>query len=263
MSIGFISESAVEYHSKANRYLSSHQLIDYMKSPYGYWYKHNVASKQPEPSAFFIGRAVHKYVLEGAEAFGREYIVGGPINPKTGKSYGVGTQKYQEWLDEIGGKGLVGITEEDAELIKTANKSVYSHLEADKLLSEGFAEGVVRSEYCGVGCQIRLDWFNPSRGIIDLKTCRNLDRFAYDFKDYWYANQMSFYREVYKSAFGEDCQTWIVACELSEPYRTGVFLVGDKTLEDARIKNEDGIARFVRSRYCGEYPTEYEDVRIL
>ena len=41
---------------------------------------------------------------------------------------------------------------------------------------------MVRAEYGGVACQARIDWLNPidGRGIVDLKTCDNLDDFERD-----------------------------------------------------------------------------------
>jgi hypothetical protein len=52
------------------------------------------------------------------------------------------------------------------------------------LLSEGVPEGVVRAEYCGVPCQSRMDWFDPHRGIADLKTCDDLMWFEADARRY-------------------------------------------------------------------------------
>lgn len=48
--------------------------------------------------AFQIGRAVHTMVLEGGDAFDRTYAIGGPINPRTGKSFGSTSQAYQDCL---------------------------------------------------------------------------------------------------------------------------------------------------------------------
>ena len=52
------------------------------------------------------------------------------------------------------------------------------------------AEGVVRAEYRGVPCQIRMDWFSPKHGIVDLKTCDSLKWFENDCRRYGYIFQM-------------------------------------------------------------------------
>ena len=67
------------------------------------------------------------------------------------------------------------LDDEQAALIENMNAAVRAHEHAAALLADGVAEGVVRAEYCGVPCQARLDWLNPERGIVDLKTCDNLD----------------------------------------------------------------------------------------
>ena len=45
-----------------------------------------------------MGRAAHCLILEGRNAFDREYVVtDGPINPRTGESYGRNTKTFAEW----------------------------------------------------------------------------------------------------------------------------------------------------------------------
>lgn len=259
----FIWEESNVYHAQAADFLSSHQLTDYIQSPINYWYKRNVTKDKPEPASFFTGRAVHQLILEGEEVFNANYIVGGPINERTGKPYGTDTIKYREWLAENGAEGKAGLSETDYELIDTCRKSVTAHAIASGLLMVGFPEAVVRAEYMGTPCQIRIDWFNPAKGIVDLKTCRNIDRFHLDFNDYLYANQLSFYQEVFKARFGEKPEVFIIAAEVSEPYRTGVYRICDSTLSEARHQNEAFIPKFVESKTTGVYPTRYEDMRIL
>ena len=64
------------------------------------------------------------------------------------------------------------------------------------LLEYGEPEGVVRADYCGMPCQIRMDWFEPHHGIVDLKTCDDLTWFEADARRYGYAHQLAFYRAV-------------------------------------------------------------------
>lgn len=259
----FIWEESGVYHAQAADYLSSHQLADYIRSPYSYWYKRNVAEKKPELPAFTLGRAVHQYILEGEEVFSQHYVTGGPVNERTGKPYGTDTKKYADWLSEQAAEGKEGINETDYNTAQVCATNVHAHTFAGILLEKGFAEAVIRAEYCNVPCQIRMDWFNPDQGLIDLKTCRNIDRFAYDFKDYMYANQMSFYQEVFNAKFGYRPDVFVIAAEVMEPYRVGVWKVTDGTLGEARLQNETHIPKFFESKRTEVYPTLYEDLRLL
>lgn len=259
----FVWESAEEYHAQAAEYLSSHQLTDYIKSPVNYWYQRNVAEKKPESAAYFLGRAVHQLVLEGDEVFNAHYIVGGPINERTGKPFGTDTQKYRDWLAENGAEGKSGLSETDWNTIASCRDAARAHNVARGLLDSGFPEAVVRADYCDTPCQIRIDWFNPNGWIVDLKTCRNIDRFEYDAKDFLYFNQMSFYQEVFNAYFKFKPDVFMIAAEVTEPYRVGVYRISDSTLAEARYQNEAFIPKFNESKQTGIYPTRYEEMRIL
>lgn len=259
----FIWEESSVYHAQAADYLSSHQLTDYIRSPYTYWYKRNVAEKKAEAPSFFLGRAVHQYILEGEEVFNEHYITGGPINERTGKPYGTETKKYAEWLAEQEAEGKEGISDTDFQTAQVCSANVRAHKVARVLLEKGFGEATVRAGYMHVPCQIRMDWFNPELGLVDLKTCRNIDRFSYDFKDFLYANQMSFYQEVFNSQFGYKPSVFVIATEVTEPYRVGVFKLTDGTLAEARLQNETYIPKFMESKRTEVYPTLYEELRLL
>lgn len=258
----FIWETSDVYHSKAQDYLSSHQLMSYIKSPIGY-----IRRKQQPPadsSSFFLGRAVHTMILEGGEVFFKQYVIGGPVNEKTGKPYGTNTIKYQEWLDNLAVQNKEGVSETDFLTIETAENCVHSHAIANDLLDYGFPEATVRATYNGIECQIRIDWYNfKKQCIVDLKTTRNIEKFPYDFRDYLYANQLSFYQNVFNCRFGFYPEVYIIAAEIAEPFRVGVFKITDGTLEDAREVNEGNMVKFMESKRSGRYPTLYEDLRVL
>ena len=90
----------------------SHLLADFRESPALYRRKVSGEITESESSAFVMGRAAHCLILEGGNAFDREYVVtDGPINPRTGESYGRNTKAFAEWAatqerEIISGKGL-------------------------------------------------------------------------------------------------------------------------------------------------------------
>ena len=251
-------EPADAYHAKAGEYLSSHQLADFRRNPLLYHKKQCGLIKDEDRPAYFIGRATHTLILEGRNAYEHEYAVGGPINPKTGAPYGSRTKKFQEWADA---QGKPVLTDEQAALIEEMNATVHAHQHAADLLSGGEAEGVVRTEYCGMASQIRLDWLNPARGIVDLKTCDNLDWLQMDARTYEYVHQLAFYRAVLACVVETLLPVYLIAVEKREPFRCGVWRMGEDVLGIGQKDNEEAIARLKDSRERDHWPTGYEDIR--
>ena len=113
-------------------------------------------------------------------------------------------------------------------------------------LAEGVAEGVVRAEYCGRQCQIRIDWLNVHQGIVDLKTVDELTWFEADAKRYGYVHQVAFYRAVLAQVIGVAMPVFFIAVEKKEPYRCGVWKVTEDSLLSAQQENEADISRLQR-----------------
>lgn len=259
-------EPASIYHAKAKSFLSSHQLIDFMRSPLLYWKKRSGLISEIESAAYFVGRAAHTRILEGRDVYEREYAIGGPINPATGKPFGATTKKFLEWQEE---QKKPVIPFDKAELIENMHSGVRQNPYASELLAHGTAEGVVRTNYCNTPCQIRIDWFNPDHGIVDLKTCDDLTWFENDARKFDYAKQMAFYQSVLDTAHGispsADNQTpvYIVAVEKKEPFRCGVWQVVRETLTHARHTNEAAISRLKLAESKDEWLTGFEELRYL
>lgn len=254
------SESADIYHSRAGEYLSSHLLADFRKCPLLYFKKRAGLIEDRDRPAYLIGRAVHTLALEGEEQFQREYAVGGPINPKTGAPYGSNTKAFAEWAARCGKSVL---TDSQYELVRSMAESVRRHNVVGNLLADGIAEGVVRTEYGGLPCQIRMDWLHDRMGIVDLKTCDDLTWFEADARRFGYVHQMAFYREVLARAGGKRVPVQFVAVEKKEPYRTGVWIVSDDALAAATRENDAAIERLRRCLESESWPTGYEECRVF
>src|SRR5689334_9738409 len=89
-----ICEPASAYHAQASEFLSSHALADFRRCPLLYRQKQLGQVQDEDRPAYLIGRAVHTLALEGDAAFDAQYVVGGPINPKTGQPFGAGTKAF-------------------------------------------------------------------------------------------------------------------------------------------------------------------------
>ncbi len=258
-----IHEDANVYHSrsKSGEFLSSHILGDFRKSPALYRKKMMGEITETESAAFAIGRATHSLILEGRNAFDKDYVVSdGPINPKTGESFGKTTKAYGEWLASQEKEIISG---KDYGFILKLQRSVWLHPIASELLRSGVAEGVVRAEYFGMKCQIRMDWFSTKYGLVDLKTCDDLQFFEYDCKRYGYMHQLAFYRDIIKQATGQIVPVHIIAVEKKEPNSTGVWKLTEEAMDSAAFTNRSAIGKLKECYSSDVWPTGYEDLRIL
>jgi hypothetical protein len=214
--------------------------------------------------AYLVGAATHVMTLEGVDRFWSEYVVGGPINPKTERPYGSETKAFRDWAKE---QGKPVLSDEQYALVCQLYNAVKAHAVAAELLREGIAEGVLRTDYNGIQCQARLDWFSPAHGIVDLKTCEDLSNFASDAMRYKYANQMAFYRSAYCLASGiadvNQVPVFLIAVEKREPYRCGVWNVCHFLLEKSQADNEEYMRQLAVSRCNNVWPTNYEGLRTL
>jgi len=254
-------ESADDYHAKANRFLSSHQLLDFIKCPWLYRKKAIGLVEDSDSASYLIGRAAHVRILEGRDAYETAFALGGPINPKTSKPFGAGTKAFTEWA-EVQGKSVLSYDQLD--LVEQMASGVAMNDEAVDLLLYGQAEGVVRVPYCGTPCQIRLDWLHPHRGIVDFKTCDDLTWFEADARRFSYHRQMAFYRAVLAQVLdGLLVPVYLIAVEKKEPFRCGVWRVSDDTLTIAQRENEAAIRRLLSCRERNEWSTGYEAIRLL
>ena len=258
-SIDFLlRESDAEYREKSKAYLTSHTLADFRKCPLLYWQRQQGLIPDEDRPAYLLGRAAHVLILEGRGRFDAEYAVGGPVNARTGKPYGVNTQAYADWA---AAQGRPVITEEQFALLVNLTTGVRSHAIAAELLSDGVPEGVVRADYCGRPCQARLDFFNPARGIVDLKTCDDLTWLEADARRFGYAYQFAFYHALVAWFVARETPVYVIAVEKKPPFRCGVWRMSDQALAVARQENEAAIARLRQCEISGTWPTGYEEVR--
>lgn len=255
----FIQEPDEIYHGQAAHYLSSHQLIDFIRCPFLHHQKKRGLIVAKETDAYMVGKAAHVRILEGTETFQGRYCLDWPCNaegvPMDGR-----TKAVKEWKARQTQYPLIP---RDVALIEQMAQGVALNDHAVELLSHGIAEGVVRTSYNGHACQIRIDWVNPEHGIVDLKTCDDLTYFEADARKYKYPNQMAFYQAVLKEILGFWVPVYLIAIEKKQPFRAGVWLVTDDCLAAARHDNEQAMERLAFCRTKNLWPTGYEEVRLL
>lgn len=258
----FIREPGDVYRARRDEYLTSHQLLDFAACPLLYKKKQAGLVSEPRREAYLVGAAAHCLTLEGRAEFESHFQVGGPINPKTDRPYGRETKAYADWERE---QAKACLSDEQFALVCSVTSAVQGHAIAAELLRHGCAEGVLRGDFpeLGLKAQARFDWFSPTDGIIDLKTCEDLDRFEEDAKRFGYACQMAFYRTLYYLLTKRLPPVRLIAVEKREPYRVGVWRISDTALNGAEQVNAFAIRELKRSRQSNVWPTGYESERTI
>ena len=262
-----IQEPDEIYHARSStgKILSSHGLAYFRDCPRKYqkWIKGELPFEQTP--ALLLGQAAHCLILEGWDKFNSSFTCKSPINEKTGKPYGPTSQKYLDWVSTQEKKV---ITEDQWQLCLKMGEAVAHHpfVKSRALLKRenGVPEAVVRAKYEGVESQIRMDFLNTNnKMMIDLKTCGNLTYFEHDAKRFKYIHQMAFYRSVFEEATGDRLPVWFIAVEKIEPYRVGIWEIGQEALSLADLENREAIKQLeqFKKSNCENWPTGYENVR--
>lgn len=255
-----IAEPFEIYKEKSKNFLTSHQLGDFRRCPQLYQKKKLGLIKDEDRPAYLIGRALHTLSLEGRDRFEKEFAVGGPINPKTGEMFGTNTKTWTEWAEA---QGRPVLTLAQLDLVENMAESMRGHGMVADLLSSGIPEAVIRCVYHEMPCQIRMDWFDAHRSIVDLKTCDDLTWYEPDARRYGYVHQMAFYRAIVQEVISIPMPVHFIAVEKKEPYRCGVWLVAPESLAQAQKENDTAIERLKRCQLTNTWPSGYEEPRLF
>ena len=260
-------EKEETYHhlSKIGECLSSGMLKTFRECPAAY---RRIVSGEEEPkdtAAYRFGRAAHKIILEGYDAFAKTYALGGPVNPKTGKCYGPDTKAFADWLVENNLDRDRVVTIEENDVLTDILYAVQGHAVASQYLAFGWPELVARADLHGEPCQIRMDWLTRdaagNHAIVDLKTTDNITWFEADAKRYGYLHQFAFYRDVLRAASGKLAQVAAIVVEKKAPFRAGVWTFAPDILDFYSAENALAIRDYTKCKQTGTWPTGYEEAR--
>lgn len=252
-----------EYHaaSLCGEVMSSGMLKEFRLCPAHYRALVDGLVEKRESDAFRVGRATHKLILEGEAAYRTAFAVGGPVNERTGRSFGPGTKAFEEWLRDNGLDRRNVLTPPEADDVRRMRDAARSHPEISRLLSVGWPEISARADVAGVACQMRLDWLRDDNVAVDLKTIEDIGRFEADARRLGYLHQLAFYREVAKAAGGGELAMVVVVLEKKAPHRAGVWKFTDEILEPYAAQNRQALADYRRCLETGHWPTGYEKPR--
>lgn len=205
-------------------YPSFHRLVPvvYESKSWAHYRLAMVQSISERPTAAMRrGTAVHLAVLQ-PEAYERE-IIAGPINPRTGKSFGVDTKAFREAEDAD--PDLTVVPSDAIEDIPHLVEQVLYHEQVQMLLTLPgvLREPTVITDIPVAGGTLRMKWrpdvWAPDEGVIaDLKTCQIAARgpFSRDIGKYHYHGQAGLYCHLAAASGYPDPAFMFIAVE-SEP----------------------------------------------
>jgi hypothetical protein len=174
----FTSESLAEYRS---RKCVTWSELNYFRK-YGNFYRKRLIGWQAmtrdhdkdKNRNLLFGQALHCLLLDGPRGMGERYVVGGPKRPN-GTAWGRNTIAFRKWVADFSDvHGREVLTWGEWDLCRKLVRVLRADPNVQKLLSRGVREGILRAPYCRVPSQVRLDFFNPQYGIVELKTTGRL-----------------------------------------------------------------------------------------
>ena len=186
-----------------------------------------------------LGSALHSYILEGPEAFDKQYtfMLESDLNKNT-KEYKALAAEFAEANSDK--KILPATTSKVStkEVIESCHASIQAHPAAAKLLSaEGASEVTLiwDDPTTGLRCKARLDFI--TEGVIcDLKKTQDVKKFRTTLVSYNYDIQAAWYL-MGAEACGLDAVKFVfIAIEAEAPYKVATGVLSDRWIEYA--KNE-------------------------
>lgn len=229
-------------------------LLKMRKSALHYkWAKNH--PEEPTPAKIF-GAAAHKFILEGGEAFGREYAVAPQIDRRTK----AGKEEWAAFVEESA--GLTVISDEDFQKIKDMKFALHNHPGAMALLSGEHEQTFVwTDEETEERCKIRLDCLTEHEGrpvIVDYKTVQSCEDGAFEreCRKYGYKIQAGMYTEGLAEAtdYMTDAGFMFVCQEKAEPYAVRIYSCDPGFIEQGNRQFHELLRYFHQCKEANTWP---------
>lgn len=200
--------SDIEYH--AHEFIGSSTAVQMLESSQLFHDCMNGVVQREDKPHFKIGRIAHMMVLE-PDRFDQQITTEGPINPKTGKMYGRGTKKFEEW--EAQNPGMMVVEPWLYTMLERMPPEVREIYDA-----QGVAELSIFEDIKNVGVKCRPDWLMPDH-IYDLKTIDDINHIEKHIKTlrYWFTS--GWYRRVMQMSTGVLNKHTFIFVEKKPPFR--------------------------------------------
>jgi hypothetical protein len=247
------------YNANEKDFLSCDQLNDFRSDAFLFYKRRQGLLPEEKPYDQAFDRAALVRILEGRQEFESQYISGGPVNPKNGERYSNYSTEFRNWAAS---QKKIILTDEQAKLIKQLDFSVRSHAHANNLLSDGIAQGVVRTEYRDLPCQTRIDWLSSKHGIVGVVFHSNFIWPESHLRN-GVVHRLAFQRDLIADFAAGDIPVHIIVVEKSIPHRCGVWNVCPGLLRRSQKDNTTTIERFKRCLQNDHWPSGYEEIHVL
>jgi hypothetical protein len=207
----------------------------------------------PTP-AMEMGTAAHALILDGKEAFEKQYI-------KKPDGISLATKEGKAWKAEVGRKKILSSGGKDDPW-----GSVHGMAKSLKRLewyAGEDAEYIKRNEvsiywdWHGVRCKARLDSVLIEEGIVlDLKTTDTVDSELFTKKvvGLGYDFQAAFYAKAAEVAYGKSFRFLFAAVERKAPYTVDLFEVDEEMMAEGLKKCDSAIRIYADCMEKGEWP---------
>lgn len=201
-----------------------------------------------------MGSAVHCQLLDGMDEFKKRYVTGGPINERTGNIYGRESKAFQTWIDRQDGANFV--TDFEMYAINKMCESVRRDEFANDLVTMPGSETELTIFWAEVIddqtilCKARLDWFNPSIGVVDLKTTNDVsyDGFARSLINYgWYTQAWWYQRGLEQVGLAPDDMSWgWLIVQNVKPYKIKMYHPSEDIVASGMVTALDGMRNYAK-----------------
>lgn len=263
--------------------LSESGLKTLLDCPAKYYYKYLSGEYEPqERPSFKIGKACHKYILEGEEAFKSEYWHNPYTEYTKSELLHILKDKYNVELPKtslscdvldvlLSNEGIepkpIHLTKNELnQVIGTAraikkNKKAYNafHQKGESEISLFWID-----EETGLLLKCRPDFLPKDHLLVpDYKTCQsvNPNTFYGDFIKYGYHIEAAMYMQGILAVFGDEVETFFfVAQEKEPPFITQVYVPDNGIITFGHKAIRLGIQKYIECQEKGFWDTYSDDV---
>lgn len=231
--------------------ISSHALMDILKSPKTYHYKHIRGVKEEPTAAMKFGTLVHTAILEPDE-----FLVRYKIKPQCDRRTKEGKAIMADFESFLA-PGSIVLDQSEADTLLGMIESLRGHKRANAVLQKGVAEQSGFFEHkSGRKCRIRPDFLTENGVLVDLKTTvdARMEPFSRAIVNYFYHLQIAFYIDGIKAITGKDVRPVFLAIEKTAPFEVGLYVPDATVIETGRILYERALKILDRCEQSGVYP---------
>lgn len=258
-----VEEPIAEYKAKSREYITPQDFITFTKCPYEFKLQREGLLTRSRSAHSALRRAVALMAFGLQGRFDQEFAVGGPINEKTGKPYGLDTKAYSEWLakqnkqyalDADGysrAQDMAGVVEERMEVVW------YGHR------NNGCVDATLRTSDM---CHARVDCvggLGPAVDITQVIVCDNLDDFTWDIKKFNIPLRAAFMAYCANTDDVGEISINFIVVENRPVLRCGVWGMSPEEVREQIRVVADHLYKMKQCSDFNHWPTGYEQPRNL